>query len=829
MPRRGLVKLLVVFVVAFLVIASGCTGGNGGGTTPTESSAGGYTSQTEGPSASSPMPQITNIEDIYGITHIKFSSDGTKWISLWVDGSRWDSHEPGSLFGTYDSAWFYSGGNLYLFEYAGDMLYSYAKDGDRTPYPWVVVKVPYTAADFDRAGPEASIVLLDRGGNLHLIVYDTDETKYWPSEDERKLAYLPKVKEEFSWAVGGSNLAVGWDYDGNYIYYVTWGGNRVWVVGFTNEGLSDLLDGNGKKPGPKVFTFDSPVNAVIVGENGLYVWEGNRLHVFNTLSGPEALEESSVVEVPENGHYHLDFGESSDVLTFYDGNNVLILHLTGDGLERKETASLPGYDFVGYDSQNWVIFAFKGSQLDFYDYDPDISKATYKGSLKLPVKAKSGHAFISTEGDAYAYFWGIDGRYYAVNGELNEEEPAGTSGESETETQTSTQTSSPSTETQTTTSTTAPGQSGSADVLQNPFNVEGINFTRGDYHYFGVKIVPREGHLEYFPYGDEVYLYHLLGKYVFRISPWPYDYWNGYSSEPELKVPTPDLLPVEPKAFYGVPNGDDYLLAGKDGKLHILVGYGDETEINGVTVDTFKTHITYDFDADGVVIDKNHYEYIAWKGNLLRVYAYTDDEHYQMWDKGREIRVSPAVYELPERIVEVNPYLDDYFLVVRTEGGLYLIAKPNGYYKDDHNIYRVVNGYVKFVGAIHYWGIGALIVYKDGTVYHLDVNYDSDEHTIEVTIGAKVEIPNAVGLYGEHSQEPYFVVSTSDGKLLVYDYVWDNTKRAYVFKLAKGYDPGVPLVKLYTDYRPEWKWIKVLGLSDDGTFYNLEISEPKEG
>ncbi|WP_297550379.1 hypothetical protein [Thermococcus sp.] len=822
--------LFLVFIMVFIVISAGCTG-NSGVTTqrPTEraSPESGYETSSSESRTDETAP--ASIGELYQLTHVKYFSDGAKWLEIFVDKSRWKSSAEEFHFNSPESAWFYSSGHLYAFEYGGEALYDYAKYNEQRPYPWFILRVPYEPVAFDRAGPKASILILDNEGKLHLVIYDEDKIEEWPSEDDLKVMYFPEIKEEFSWAVGGNRLAVGWDYDENYIYYATWGGNRVWVVGFTNEGLSDLLDGNRRKPGPRVFTFDSPVKAVIVGENGLYVWEGNRLHVFNTLSGPKALEESSTVGVPENGHYHLDFGESSDVLTFYDGNNVLILHLTGDGLERKDTASLPGYDFVGYDSQNWVIFAFKGSQLDFYDYDPDFSKATYKGSLKLPAKAKSGHAFISTEGDAYAYFWGIDGRYYAVNSELNEEGPAGTSGESETGTQTSTRTSGSSTETQTTTSTTAPGQSGSADVLQNPFNVQGINFTRGDYKYFGIKVVPKEGYLMYFPYGDRSYFYQLVSRYVFRIYPYPYDYWNGYSSEPELKVPTPDLLPAEPKAFYGVPNGDDYLLAGRNGKFHILVGYGDETEVNGIAVDTFKTHIAYDFDADGVVIDKNHYEYIAWKGNVLRVYAYTDDEHYAMWDKGKEIRVSPSIYELPEKILEVNPYLDKNFLVVRTEGGLYLIPKPNGYYKDDHNIYRVINGYVKFVGAIHYWGIGALIVYKDGTVYHLDVNYDSDERSMTLTVDAGIEIPNVVGLYGAHSQEPYFVVSTSDGKLLVYDYAWDDTKRAYVFKLAKSYDLGVPLVKFYTDYRPEWKWIKVLGLSDDGTFYNLEISEPKEG
>ncbi len=833
----GLIRLLVVFAVAFMVAASGCMGGTGGGTSTQQlgeqtSQTGGYETSTgtqiSGSSSThstSPGTSAGGIEGLYGLTHVKYSSDGTKWISVWVDNAQWRSNSPEFHFITPESSWFYSSGHLYAFDYGGETLYRYSKEDNQTPYPWFILKVSYEGVAFHRAGPEGAILVLDGDGKLHLIVYNPDKTEKWPSKEYPRVIYYSDIQQEFSWDTGGSHLAAGWDYDENYIYYVTWGGNKVWMVSFTNSELADLLDGTGEKPKPKAFTFDSNVKGAIVGDHGIYVWAGGKLHAFDMENG----EEVSSIDVPGDGKYYLDIEPNEDVLCFYDGTKAVILHLTNGELNGRETVDLPNYDFAGYDKHGGIIFGFKGTQVDFYDYDPGFSDLEYRGSLNLPATAKTGHAYISTEGDAYAYFWGTDGRYYAVNGELKEEGPAGSSTGTSSESETETQTSSSSTETQTTTSTTTPGGSGSENVLQDPLEVEGINFTRGDYKYFGIKVVPKEGYLMYFPYGDESYLYQLIGRYVFRIYPWPYDYWNGYSSEPELEVPTPGLLPEEPKAFYGVPNGDNYLLAGKDGKLHILVGYGDEAEVNGITVDTFKTHVAYDFDADAVVIDKNHYEYIAWKGNMLRVYAYTYEEHHAMWDEGKEIRVSPAVYELPESIVEVNPYLDDDFLVVRTEGGLYLIPKPNGRYGEDTHIYRVINGYVKFVGAIHYWGIGALIVYKDGAVYHLDIEYDQKEHSMKLTIGAKVEIPNVVGLYGPDSQEPYFVVSTSDGKLLIYDYVWDDTKRTYVFKLAKSYDLDFPLVKFYTDYRPEWKWIRIVGIDQDGTFYIIEISGPKEG
>ena len=828
---RGFVKFFVVFVVVFMVVASGCMGGTGEGTSTQQlgetSQTGGYeTSTGVQTSGGSSLPSETGtggIEGLYGLTHVEYSSDGTKWVSVWVDNAQWESSSPGFHFMTPESPWFYSSGHLFLFEYGGETLYEYAKENDETPQPWIIMKVPYEGIDFHRGGLRASIVVLDRNGKLHLLLYNTDKIEEWPSTGDLKTLYFPEVEKEFSWDVGGNHLVTGWDYDENYIYYVTWGGNRVWIVGFTNEEFTDLVEYNGKKPEPKVFTFDSSVKGVIIGDHGIYIWEGNRVHAFK-LATPDSLEESATVEVPETDLYSQYFGEYDDVLCFYDGEKVNMFRFSDGQLQERETVTLPGYDYVRCDPKDFELIAFKGNRVDFYSYDSSIDVTEYEGTLSLPAEVKIGYAYISTEGDAYAHFWGTDGKYYMVNGELGEEGPAGTStgtpSESETETQTPTQTS---------TSTTTPGGSGSGDILQNPFEVDGIDFTRGDYKYFGIKVVPREGYLMYFPYGDESYLYQLVGRYVFRIYPWPYDYWNGYSSEPELEVPTPDLLPEEPKVFYGVPNGDDYLLAGKDGKLHILVGYGDETEVNGITVDTFKTHIAYDFDADGVVIDKVYNEYIAWKGNILRVYAYTDDEHYAMWDEGDEIYVDPVEYEFPERIIEVNPYLDEDFLVVRTEGGLYLTTKPSSNYADDPYIYRIVEGYVDFVGAIHYWGIWDLIVYKDGTLYHLDVEYSPDEYRMELTVDAQIDIPDVIGLYGPDSQEPYFVVSTSDGRLLVYEYVWDDGKQGYVFKLAKSYDLGIPLVKFYADYRPEWDWIKVLGISEDGTFYNLEITGPNAG
>lgn len=817
---KRVVTFLVVFAIAFMVVTGGCIGqteSNSPTSSQSEesSSVGSYTTSSESrpTQSTSPGNGVGGIEGLYGLTHVKYSSDGTKWISVWVDNAQWRSNSPEFHFITPESSWFYSSGHLYAFDYGGETLYRYSKEGNQTPYPWFLLKMPYDGIAFHRAGPEGAILVLDREGKLHLIVYDQDKTEKWPSNGYPKVIYYPEIKQEFSWDVGGNHLAAGWNYDENYIYYVTWGGNKVWMVSFTNSELADLLDGTGEKPKLKAFTFDSNVNGVIVGNHGIYVWAGGKLHAFDMEAGKEV----SATDVPGDGKYYLDIEPNEDVLCFYDGTNAVILYLSNGELNGKETVSISGYDFVGYDKYGGIIFAFKGVQVDFYDYDPGLSDLEYRGSLALPAVVDTGDAFISTDGDAYAYFWGTDGRYYAVNGELREI----------TETQTSTQTPGTETKTQTSTSTTTPGTGSS--VLENPFNAEGINFTKNGYQYFGLKMTPKEGYFEYFPYGDEAYLYQVIGKYVLRIYPWDSNYWGGRSSTPEIKVPTPDLLPVEPKAFYGVPNGDDYLLAGKDGKLHVLVGYGGETGVNGVTVDTFKAHIAYDFDADGVVIDKTYNEYIAWKGKTLRVYAYTDDEHYAMVDEGKEIYVTPAVYELPESIVEVNPYLDDDFLVVRTEGGLYLIPKPNGRYGDDTHIYRIMKGYVDFVGGIHYWRIWDLIAYKDGTVYHLEVDYDSDEFSMKVTIDAKVDVPGVVGLYGLDSQEPYFAVFTSDGRLLVYDYVWDDAEKGYVFKLVKSYDFDVPLVRFYADYRPEWGRIEVRGTDRDGTFYIIRISEPNAG
>ncbi len=260
-------------------------------------------------------------------------------------------------------------------------------------------------------------------------------------------------------------------------------------------------------------------------------------------------------------------------------------------------------------------------------------------------------------------------------------------------------------------------------------------------------------------------------------------------------------------------------------RLHILLGLKRKDEINHVYVYVFKSDAVYNFDADGVSIGPGLYGnrvFIAWKDNELRLYVYSDEQAYKMWDKGANITVEPLVYTLPEKIVRVNPYLDhNYnFIVVTTDEGTYLVPNPSGHYSDDRNIYRIF-GKNEFVGGVHYWGIGDLIVYSGGKLYKLEADYSESKRKMEVTIESTISVPNVVGLYGEydHESENNILLSLSDGTLLAYTYKWDDTIKGYTFKQLKTFNLGIPLKAFYSDFRPGNGLLALRGLGSNGHFY----------
>ncbi|WP_456366243.1 hypothetical protein [Thermococcus sp.] len=621
---------------------------------------------------------------------------------------------------------------------------------------------------------------------------------------------------------------------GAMAYAVTRIGGKVAIVTSIEENLTVTTFENGKAES-EGYTFDCPILSMHpgFGEEGIagfyigttcgFYYVDPDLNTHNSGLGDGSWEIISN-DHDDVGSVVAYSSDSNEIITaYYDWDDKALYVSEPLKVEEKPYSASVGWFYLALSYKNRLeiyelgedsayhhvgTITFPEEILDVKVVQPD------EDTLEMGVAWRKGFAHIVAKASE------LKGKHtFSVGKKLSEES---------TGTRTSTQSPGPSTGTQTSTSTTTQSASETAQGLGETFEVQGLNFTKGDYRYFGLRLTPKKGHLEYFPYGDDGYLYQITGKYVLRIYPYDSDYWSGESSTPEIEMPTPDLLPEKPKAFYGVPNGDDYLFAGKDGKLHLLVGYGGETEVNGITVNTFKAHVIYDFDATGVVIDKGDNEYIAWNGRTMRVYAYTSDEHYEMWDRGEEILVEPHEYRFPSHIIEVNPYLDDDFIVVRTADGLYIVPKPNGRYGDDASVYPVLRTYVKFVGAIHYWGIGSLVAYYEDTLHLLEVDYNHDGHKIQVSVNSPVKVRNVIGMYGPNSQEPYVILSTIDGNLLVYDYVWDDEKENYVFKPVKSYRLGAPLVRFYADYREDWNWIRVLGLSRDGTFYNLEISGLKK-
>ncbi|MEO2151275.1 MAG: hypothetical protein ABGW50_01260, partial [Thermococcus sp.] len=157
-----------------------------------------------------------------------------------------------------------------------------------------------------------------------------------------------------------------------------------------------------------------------------------------------------------------------------------------------------------------------------------------------------------------------------------------------------------------------------------------------------------------------------------------------------------------------------------------------------------------------------------------------------------------------------------------TDEGTYLVPNPVGHYGEDTNIYRI-DDRVDLIGAYHYWYMNELLAYSNGKLYGLAVDYSSDKKTVSVEKGPYVSISDVVGLYGANDQEEFIALSLSDGTLEVYQHTWNGQKQAYEFAPRKTFHLPAPLVKFTFDYRPEWDWIKVLGLGADGSFYNFEI------
>lgn len=833
-----------------MVLVAGCMGGTTEKTTSGEETGAVSETQKETPQTSTvqessegteqgettPQPQevVTDMDKIGSRSHVDLLDfNGVKGIKVYVEGSTWvsDGNAYNTRF-TY-APMFYSGGNLYVYQYA-DESFSYAyQDGNLKVYPFVVIAVPVNAVDFTMGGPSGTILVVSDDGTLHFLSYDTDETKRWP-EDSPKVVYFSKVKVHETWNLGVKRVAAGSDGDDEYVYYIAWGNNKAYIIGMSAEETIKLADGEGEKPQPKEFAFDSPIDDVLIGKNGIYVLSGGKLYVINIVNGPEGLEVTDSVEMPGAHQVSLDTSEYSDYLALYDGSTVLVIRVSKGRIRDKMDYSLEGFDRVQIYVRSSAIdlTAVKGTHMVFYDVGIEGEiKFEEIGYVELPAEPvwfEGSYPY----GDTTVVLWDKEGKYYQLaakleTGQITETQESGETGTGESgyESESSEESSS---------KASSSIENSLKDFLENAYTVEGLVYTKDGYNYRGIKITPKTGKLYYFPYGYEDVVFLVHEDKVLSIVPWDSDFFDGKTDSPVInpydqgKIDL-TLLPAKAKLYYSIPNGDYAAMVDENGMLHILMGLERHSE-NDIDWYTFNSNVVYDFDASGITIQYfwSSYLFFAWKDNELRIYIYDSDSAYKMWNEGANITVEPRVYELPGKVREVNPYIGDQFIVVLTDEGTYVIPNPLGYYGEDTNVYQI-DDRVEFIGAYHYWYLSELVAYSNDQLYGLKVEYSESQRTVGVNKGPYVAVSDVVGLYGAYDQDSYLSVSTSSGTLMVYQHAWNDQTQSYEFALRKTFYLLAPLVSFTFDYRPEWDWTKVLGLGADGSFYNFEIQGPGEG
>ncbi|WP_457741923.1 hypothetical protein [Thermococcus sp.] len=679
-------------------------------------------------------------------------------------------------------------------------------------------------------------LMIGTDGKLRIVEYsDTVDVN---GLDTSADAYETLAEYDFD----ANGLLITGEYDENdefHYEFVAWKGNELRIYPYTE----DQLDSK-EKVQPVVYRLPSEIKDVPLYESDvLYVsTEGGFYIVPKPFSGYS----KKAYKVSSSGLFAPVIEWNGDFAVY--GNGKLEWIRTGlgeDGIYLTKKAEARASGIVSlygpYMTGNGVLLAsFNDGKVGIYGiysstYGSDEDKIEAIGwlNLKVPLKGLAGD--YNPDADRIELIGlGSDGSLYVLSGTPARGAPpaggtggaTGTQTETSTSTQTQTSTTETSTQSPTETQTSTPGKSELKAFYENGLVASGISFTKDGYSYTGIKVQAKIGKLYYFPYGDDSYLYAVWSNYLRR--PYP---WNAYSDyrdgeKPMVSGGLLEELPGVPKVIYEIPNGDQAIMVDEKGKLHILLGLKDKT-IDGMDVSTFKSDVAYDFDADGVSIGSGGIGggkiFIAWKGSELRLYAYSGDDVYVMLDEGKEIRVEPIVYNLPSKILEVNPHLDNDFIVIRAEDGVYIVANPRGHYKEDRNVYRVF-GSAQFVGAHGYWGIDDLLVYANGKLYVLDCEYNEDSKTVDVTVKDSVSIPNVVGLYGEYDgNENNILLSLSDGTLVAYSYGWDDAKGDYAFKHLMDFHLGVPLAKFHTDYRPDDKWIQIMGIGTDGAFYIFEV------
>ncbi|NPA47083.1 MAG: hypothetical protein GXO14_00370, partial [Thermococci archaeon] len=589
---------------------------------------------------------------------------------------------------------------------------------------------------------------------------------------------------------------------------------------------SRLAGGNAAKPEVRVFKFRSPVKGAFVGHEAIYVLAGGKMWMISALEGETGLKVEGSVDIG-GSQVSLDTG-GIDAFSAYDGETLRVYLIRNASVVNELTLNLPGFESaqIHVSGTDVSVIAQRGSYLAFYH--PSGGRLVLEGYLRLPVRPVWFNGYVS--GHAYVTLWGSDGVSYMLRGKLSEEMGNQTnSGRTETtstgssrETVTSTGTT---TETTTGTSTRATMEAELKRFLKDSYSVYGIVYSLNGYDYRGIRLTPKTGRLYYYPYGDDDSVYLVSGRYVLRIAPWDGNFFGGDRNTPVVDPEDQTLivLPAAARLYYSIPNGDNAIMVDSGGKLHVLVGL---REVHGsdISWNVFMSNAVYDFDAEGLGLYTygKYVTYIAWRGNELRLYVYDDDEDYEMHTRGANLTVRPRVYRLPGRILEVNPYLDPDFLVIRTDEGTYVLPTPYGHYGNDTNVYRI-DGYVRFIGFYSYGGINELIAYSGGRLYTLEADYSEYGKNVTVKKGSFLDVSNVVGVYGASDQDEYVAVSEKDGTLKVYQRVWNSGRGRYEFVLRREFSFKAPFRRFVFDYRPEHGWMRTMGTGSDGSFYIYEV------
>ncbi|WP_457753382.1 hypothetical protein [Thermococcus sp.] len=383
-------KYLLIFLLVAIVLVAGCTAPSspGGGETGTQSEA--EQVHTESPSETgiqetstdtSPISDLDKIAKL--VTYETFSKGGFRGVMVSVKDATWRSAFEDFTVVYPTQPWFYSHGNLFLFEELDSTFENYL-EGSSYEKKYFVVKVPQSI-DYAYSGFQSTIAVLDGNGRLHLLYYPPDNAEYWPNEDNPELIYIETPANDVSWDTKGKHLATGYDGYQNYAYYVVWDSKEVYVVVISGEDAEDVIVNGAKKPEPKKFTFDEAIENVVVGYNGLYVVTPSKVHVFKIDEGPEGLSETATIE--RNGAKVTFANGYRDAVALYDGQTLRVVMVEDGDKVDEWTFDAPGYEEIRvYVSSKSVseFLAKKGRQLTAYSWE--LTGIEKVGTVTLPVE-----------------------------------------------------------------------------------------------------------------------------------------------------------------------------------------------------------------------------------------------------------------------------------------------------------------------------------------------------------------------------------------------------------------------------------------------------------